>query len=113
MDKYLYREIQVFKLFPFMAAKYNFACVLHQDNDALHLSGLCKAISMENNINWVKIFYLYLNNWKTIENYWKLFKFDAPPYSPDINPIEMVWNEMRNFVRTQFCETPYDVVSAV
>ena len=90
MDKYLYREILVFKLFTFMAAKYNFACVLHLDNDAKHLSGLCKAILMDNNINWVKILYLYLNNWKTIENYLKLLKFVAPPYSTDLRPIEMV-----------------------
>ena len=72
-----------------MAAKYNFVCVLHQNNDSKHL-GLCKAILMENNINWVKIFYLYLNNWKTIENYLKLLKFVAPPYSTDLRPIEMV-----------------------
>ena len=81
MGKYFYRDILVCKLFPFMTAKYNFACVVHQDNDAKHLSELCEAIYIENNINWVKIFYLYLNNWKTIENYLKMLKFVAPPYS--------------------------------
>ena len=30
----MYRDILVFELFPFMAAKYSFDCVLHQDNDA-------------------------------------------------------------------------------
>ena len=96
-----------------MAAKYNFACILHQDNDTQHLSGLCKAILIENNINWVKIFYWYLNNWETIENYIKLLKFVAPPYLRDLNPVEMERNEMKNFVRSQFCETRNDVVSAV
>ena len=53
MDKYLFRDILVFELFPFMAAKYSLDSVLHQDNDAKHISGLCKAILIENNINWV------------------------------------------------------------
>ena len=53
MDAALYRDILVFDFFPFMAAKYNFDCVLHQDNDGKHASKLCKAVLTENNINWV------------------------------------------------------------
>ena len=66
MDKYLYRDILVFELFPFMAAKYSFDCVLHQDNDANQLSGLCKAILIEININWVSKFY-FISKTKTVK----------------------------------------------
>ena len=55
MDKYLFRDILVFEIIPFMSAKYNFDCILHQDNDAEHLSGICKKILLENDIRWVKI----------------------------------------------------------
>ena len=35
------------------------------------------------------------------------------PYSPDFNPFEMVWNEMKTFVRNQFCTTPEEVAVAI
>ena len=53
MDALLYRDILVFDFFPFMAAKFNFDCILHQDNDGKHASNLCKAILKDNDINWV------------------------------------------------------------
>jgi transposase len=37
----------------------------------------------------------------------------SPPYSPDLNPVEMVWNEMKTFVRGQFCKTPEEVAFAI
>ena len=37
----------------------------------------------------------------------------SPPYSADLNPIEMVWNEMENFVRDQFCQSPEKVAYAI
>jgi transposase len=27
-----------------------------------------------------------------------------PPYSPDLNPIEMVWNKMKNYIQEHFGE---------
>jgi hypothetical protein len=40
MDAALYRDILVFDFFPFMAAKFDFDCILHQDNDGKHTSKL-------------------------------------------------------------------------
>ena len=54
MDRYLYRDILLFEFVPFMAAKYDFDCVLHQDNDAKHTSALCREIFKENKKNWVR-----------------------------------------------------------
>ena len=52
----LYREILLFDFFPFMAATFNFDCILHQDNDGKHTSLICKAVLKENDIKWVFIF---------------------------------------------------------
>ena len=41
------------------------------------------------------------------------FKIIYPPYSPDLNPIEMVWNEMKNVVRKPFCKVPEKIASAI
>ena len=53
MDASLYRDILVFDFFPFMAAKFDFDCILHHDNDGKHTSKLCKSVLNDNNIKWV------------------------------------------------------------
>jgi transposase len=50
-----------------------------QDNDPKHTSRLAKAFFSDNNINW----------WKT------------PPESPDCNPIENLWHEMKEYLRRE------------
>ena len=37
----------------------------------------------------------------------------APPYSPDLNPIELMWSDMKTFFCKKFCETVDDVEKAV
>ena len=37
----------------------------------------------------------------------------SPPKSPDLNPIELVWADMKKFVRKQRCKTINDVIKAV
>ena len=45
-----------------MAAKYNFDCILHQDNDGKHTSYICTATLNENNVPWVRnIGHFYLD----------------------------------------------------
>ena len=34
-------------------------------------------------------------------------------WNGDLNPIEMVWNEMKNYVRNKFCKTPEEVAGAM
>ena len=46
-----------------------------QDNDPKHTSNSTKVFMQDNNINW----------WPT------------PPESPDMNPIELVWKELKDF----------------
>jgi hypothetical protein len=62
---------------PFTAANYNGEFVLHQDNAPKHTSITCKNFDKFNNIHWMK----------------------SPPQSPDLNPIELVWHELKNYIR--------------
>lgn len=57
-----------------------------QDNDPKHTSCLAKKYFEEQGINW----------WKT------------PPESPDLNPIENMWRELKEFIRREFKPTTKD-----
>jgi len=36
-----------------------------------------------------------------------------PAYSPDLNPIELMWSKVKNLLRTAEARTPEDLISAV
>jgi len=57
-----------------------------QDNDPKHTSKSTKAYMEEKNINW----------WRTTAS------------SPDLNPIENLWHEMKNYIRTEVKPTTKD-----
>ena len=74
----LYAEILKETLLPFI----NRFCPDHrymQDNDPKHTSRLVKAFFDSNGVNW----------WRT------------PPESPDANPIENLWHELKEFIRRE------------
>ena len=49
----MYREIIQKQLFPFVAKKFNYRSILHQDNDAKHSSKICTEALKDLNIQWV------------------------------------------------------------
>ena len=51
-----------------------------QDNDPKHTSKCAQAFFATNGIDW----------WKT------------PPESPDLNPIENLWHELKEYIRRQY-----------
>ena len=92
MNCVLYLEILADFLLPFMAKHFNVTDgVLHQDNDPKHTSRLCTNFLENSGINWIK----------------------APSNSPDLNPIEMFWNQLKNFVRRKLCQSLEHIESAV
>lgn len=38
---------------------------------------------------------------------------ESPPYSPDLNPIENVWRDLKYHVMQKFCRTVDEIAEAV
>lgn len=80
MDGEFYREEIVKKcLKPFVEKVYPDHHRLMQDNDPKHTAKATAKCFEDNNILW----------WKT------------PPESPDLNPIENLWHEMKKYIRSE------------
>ena len=80
MKKELYVEILDETLLPFLHDKFGDSDYrFMQDNDPKHVARLTQAWLQENEVNW----------WQT------------PPESPDINPIENLWHELKEYIRRE------------
>ena len=80
MNAELYCEILQKTLLPFLNRQFPNPSThrLMQDNDPKHTSRAAQAFFARHGVNW----------WKT------------PPESPDMNPIENVWHELKEFIRS-------------
>lgn len=79
MDAIFYVSMLKKYLLLFIANNFPTSHRFMQDNDPKHTSRLAKQFFEENNVNW----------WKT------------PPESPDCNPIENLWHELKEFIRRE------------
>ena len=79
MDRFLYTDILDTGLLPFITEVYPFNHRFMQDNDPKHTSIHARNFMEEKGVNW-----------------WK-----APPESPDSNPIENLWHELKEFIRRE------------
>ena len=75
----MYIKILEHHLLPFLHDVYSANHCFMQDNDPKHCGGITKRFLQEKGINW----------WPT------------PPESPDLDPIEKVWNELKRFIEAQ------------
>lgn len=79
MDADLYIEILRQNLVPFLQANFPAGHRFMQDNDPKHTSMKAKEFFESNSFNW----------WKT------------PAESPDCNPIEKLWHELKEYLRRE------------
>ena len=79
MDRYVYVEILKRTLLPFINTTFPTGHRFMQDNDPKHTSHYAGDFMVEKGINW----------WKT------------PAESPDLNPIENLWHELKEFIRRE------------
>ena len=79
MDASLYCEILDRTLVPFIQQQFPTTHRFMQDNDPKHTSRAAKEFFAKSGINW----------WKT------------PPESPDSNPIENLWHELKEYIRRE------------
>ena len=79
MDAEMYQDILKQTLLPFLQNVYPSGHRFVQDNDPKHTSRAAQKFYEDNGINW----------WPT------------PPESPDLNPIEMVWHELKEYLRRE------------
>ena len=79
MDAPVYVDIIGRTLLPFVQEVFPDGHRFMQDNDPKHVSKLGQEYLTTNNINW----------WRT------------PPESPDMNPIENLWHEMKEYLRRE------------
>ena len=79
MDAVMYTDILEATLLPFLRDTYPDSHKFFQDNDLKHTSRVAKAFMEEKNINW----------------------WPSPPESLDLNPIENMWHELKEFLRRE------------
>ena len=79
MDRFLYVQILEKTLIPFIESTYPAAHRFMQNNDPKHTSVHAANFMTENSVNW----------WKT------------PAESPDLNPIENLGHELKEFIRRE------------
>ena len=92
MDADVYVDILQSTLLPFLKTNFPTSHRFMQDNDPKHSSKRAREFMASNRINW----------WVT------------PPESPDCNPIENVWHELKEYVRREVKpETKDELVAGI
>lgn len=91
MDAILFCEILDKTLLPFLKKTFPDEHRYMRDNDLKHVSNMAKKFLSDNNVNW----------WRT------------PPESPDANPIEDLWHELKENIQKTKPKTKQELIDAI
>ncbi|RCN48164.1 hypothetical protein ANCCAN_05709 [Ancylostoma caninum] len=91
VDSNIYCRVFERLYIPFNKSKYGGYARLVQDNAPSHISKKTKEKLRE----------------------WKVGTLDWPPESPDLNPIEVIWEHMKNEIRKKGPRTPSELKKAI
>ena len=86
MDRFLFCDILDETLLPFLEEKFPTGHRYMQDNDLKHTSVYAQQFLRDSHVNW-----------------WR-----SPAESPDLNPIESLWHELKEFIRREIKPTTKD-----
>ena len=79
-------------LIPFIREKYPLVHRVHMDNAKFHVNDSTKTYFLRNMI----------------------YHFKTPAQSPDLNPIELVWNDLKNYLANEYGpRNTYDLVKGI
>ncbi|CAF1026198.1 unnamed protein product [Brachionus calyciflorus] len=84
----MYAGILIENLYPFIKTKFSVSCKIHQDNDSKHRSKLCRRVLSTLGILWER----------------------SPSSSPDLNPVVMMWSDMKSFIRSILCASKNEII---
>ena len=110
MNSNIYTDILNSALLPFIARNNYKKFNIHQDNDPKHKANICKNTLTNLSLNWVKLFFFLI---KIKNSPSCLFKIKSPASSPDLNPIEMLWADLKRYVRSKQCKNEREIIAAV
>ncbi|RMZ96550.1 Transposable element Tcb2 transposase, partial [Brachionus plicatilis] len=95
LNQYGYKYILEYYLLPYLGTKFSreelAASYFIQDNDPKHSSNLCTQFLRDNGVNWLR----------------------TPPNSADFNPIEMLWSDLKTFVRKRQCRSLEELTKTI
>ena len=80
MDRFAFVHLFNRFFFPFKNQQYPLSHRLHMDNASSHVSGYTRQFFSDNGIN----------------------HFKTPAQSPDLNPIELVWHDLKVFISEEW-----------
>ena len=98
-------------ILPNIRSMYGNNWYLHQDNDPKHSSHLSRTFLAFNNVVWVS--FQKLITLLIISFFFNFLSCQAPSSSPELNPIELVFADLKSFIEERMCSNLNELRKAI